>query len=42
MRISVDTAFEKVEKQLRRLRDKVQDRKQTMRHVEQGRTREAE
>jgi putative sigma-54 modulation protein len=33
MRASVDEAFEKVCRQLRRLRDKVQDHKVTMKHV---------
>jgi putative sigma-54 modulation protein len=42
MRMSIDTAVEKVERQLRRLRDKVQDRKQTMKHVRMGRERESE
>lgn len=41
MRASIDLAFEKVEKQLRKLRDKVQDHKLTMKYVEEDRVRGA-
>jgi len=36
---AIDSAVEKVEKQLRRQRDKVQDHKPAMKHVEQTRER---
>jgi len=42
MRASTDSAMEKIGRQLRRLRDKVQDHKTTMKHVEARRTRTAE
>lgn len=42
MRVSVDAAVEKVEKQLRRHRDKVQDHKAAMRHFEDEREKRTE
>lgn len=39
MRASIDQAFEKVEKQLRRLREKVRDHAQAMKHEEAERER---
>lgn len=39
MKAAVDVAMEKVERQLRRLNDKVQDHKAAMRHEEQDKTR---
>jgi putative sigma-54 modulation protein len=39
MRASIDLAFEKVEKQLRRLRDKIHDHAQAMKHEEAERDR---
>jgi ribosomal subunit interface protein len=37
MRASIDNAFEKIETQLRRQRDKVQNHKTVMKHVEESR-----
>jgi putative sigma-54 modulation protein len=42
MRVSVDAAADKIEKQLRRLRDKVQDHKAAMRHFEGEREKRVE
>jgi len=42
MRASIDAAAEKITKQLRRLRDKVQDHKITMKHVQAERSRGSE
>jgi ribosomal subunit interface protein len=39
MRMSIDSAFEKVEKQLRKVMDKVHDHKVVMKHAEAQRTR---
>lgn len=39
MRASTDKAMEKIERQLRKQRDKVQDHKTTMKHVEAHRSR---
>ena len=42
MRVSIDAATEKIEKQLRKLRDKVQDHTATMKHFEAERIRRTE
>ncbi|MDA0990598.1 MAG: ribosome-associated translation inhibitor RaiA [Verrucomicrobia bacterium] len=39
MRASIDQAVDKISRQLRKLRDKVQDHKAAMRHVEQDRAK---
>ncbi len=39
MQASIDGAFDKIERQLRRLRDKVQDHSAAMKHGEQDRNR---
>ena len=41
MRVSIDQAFDRVERQLRRLRDKVVDHKGAMKHGEQDKKRGA-
>jgi ribosome-associated translation inhibitor RaiA len=42
MRVSIDAAVEKTTKQLRRLRDKVQDHKAAMKYVQAERSRGSE